>query len=52
MVRYSSYDQWDDEEDSITADERDRDITEREIEEVETRHLSPLQRFFWRHGAI
>ena len=56
-MNYKSYDQyledcigeqWDDEE-PITTDEQDGIITEREIEEIETRHLSPLQRFFWRN---
>ena len=52
---YKTYDQYLEEyvgeewNDEIEDDEEDRDITEQEIEEIETRHLSPLQKFFWRN---
>ena len=43
---------WDDEtnekdEDNIVEDNW---VTDEEVEEIETRHLSPIQRFFYLHG--
>ena len=42
---------WDDEEEEVSQEERDKIVTDRMIEEIGTRHLSPLQKFFWKYRS-